>query len=137
MNTTKITGEAVALNSGQRYHTTISAGKHVFVADEPEAFGGKGDGPAPIDYLCAALASCKAITIQMYVQRKGWVLHHVDVKVTFVKSDQMASGNNTFYCHITLDGEVNEEQKQRILAIAKACPVDRLLRKPSDIVTLM
>jgi putative redox protein len=49
----------------------------------------------------------------------------------------MASGNNTFFCEVSVSGELDEEQRKRLLEIAKSCPVHRLLSKPSDIVTIM
>ena len=135
MNNIKIIGSAVAENSGGIYRTNVSSSNHVYIADEPTEFGGNGEGPAPTDYLCMALSSCRAITMRMYAKRKAWQLKVVKVKTTFVKADQMPSGKNTFFCVVTLTGELSEDQVRRILEISKVCPIDRLLGKPSDIVT--
>lgn len=135
MTNMKILGSATAENNGGIYRTGLNSRGHVFIADEPEEFGGGGEGPAPTDYLCMALSSCKAITMRMYAKRKGWQLDLVTVKTTFVKADQTTSGKNTFFCEVNLTGVLNDEQVKRILEISKACPVDRLLRKPNEIVT--
>jgi putative redox protein len=137
MSKTKILGNAIAENSGAIYRTSVKSGSNLFIVDEPKEFGGNEEGPAPVDYLCMALASCKAITIRMYVKRKGWDLENVKVKVTFVKGDQMASGKNTFYCAVSLAGDLSEDQLKRILEISRVCPVDRLLNKPGDVITII
>lgn len=132
MTDVKILGSATAENKGGIYKTFLSSRNHLYTADEPKEFGGNEDGPAPTDYLCMALSSCKAITMRMYARRKGWQLEAVKVRTTFTKGDQM---QNTFVCNVSLTGDLSEEQVKRILEISKACPVDRLLGKPSDIVT--
>jgi putative redox protein len=137
MSKAKILGSATAQNSGALYKTLVNSGRDQYVVDEPVEFGGGAAGPAPIDYLCMALASCKAITIRMYANRKKWNLGEVEVKVTFVKGDQMPTGMNTFFCSVCLSGDLNEEQIQRVLEISKVCPVDRLLSKPSEVVTVI
>jgi putative redox protein len=137
MGKTKILGYAIAENSGAIYKTSVTSGNDVFIVDEPKDFGGNEEGPAPVDYLCMALASCKAVTIRMYVKRKGWNLDNVHVKVTFVKGDQMEPGKNTFFCVVRLAGDLSDEQLKRILEISKVCPVDRLLNKPSDVVIII
>jgi putative redox protein len=73
----------------------------------------------------------------MYAQRKQWTVDVIKVKVDLVKGDQLPSGNNTFFCEITLTGELDDTQRARMLEIAKACPIHRLLNKPSEIVTIM
>ena len=137
MDKAKILGSATAENSGEIYRTTVNSGNYDFIVDEPEEYGGGNMGPAPVDYLCMALASCKAITIRMYANRKNWELKNVKVKVTFVKGDHMPSGLNTFFCTVTLTGELNDDQLKRILEISKVCPVDRLLGKPNEVVTVI
>ena len=133
----KIIGTATAINTGEIYKTIMLAHGHELVVDEPKEFGGADLGPAPADYLCMALASCKAITIRMYVNRKGWKVDSINVKADFVKGDQLSSGINTFFCEIKITGELTEEQRKHIIEIANVCPVDRLLHKPTDVVTVM
>ncbi|MEO6720794.1 MAG: OsmC family protein, partial [Ferruginibacter sp.] len=123
--------------NGHVYKTTMLAGKHELIADEPKEAGGNEEGPAPGDYLCMALASCKAITIRMYAQRKNWELGEIKVKVNLVKGDQLSPGVHTFFCDIKLDSALDDEQLKRILEISKACPIDRLLKKESEVVTVI
>jgi putative redox protein len=134
---TKIIGSASALNNGEIYKTHVVTGAYDFIVDEPQQYGGGATGPAPADYLCMALASCKVITIRMYVQRKGWKVEQVSVNVNFVKGDQATVGRNTFFCEIKVTGELTIEQQKRILEIVKICPIERLLGKSNEVVTVI
>ncbi|MFL5740312.1 MAG: OsmC family protein [Flavisolibacter sp.] len=137
MDKTKIIASAEAINKGEVLTTKLFAEQFEHVADEPEVYGGMNEGAAPAQYLCMALASCKAITLRMYAKRKKWLLAEIQVKVNMVKGDQMASGFNTFFCSIKLVGELNKEQEKRLMEISKICPVDRLLNKPNEVVTII
>lgn len=79
---TNIIATAEAENRGESYLTQINVDQHDLTADEPIEVGGKDLGPDPMNYLCAALGSCTAITLRMYVQRKGWDVPKINVKVT-------------------------------------------------------
>ena len=135
MNNIKFIGTAEAENNGAQFTTKMQTNGFDFVADEPKVLGGKNLGPAPGDYLCMALASCKAMTLRMYVQRKQWKVDTIKVKVNLKKGGQLPSGINTFYSDITVTGDFDEDQQQRMLHIAKACPVSRLLRKQNEVIT--
>jgi putative redox protein len=138
MAVTQVIASAEAVNEGEAYTTTLLADGHTLVADERKEVGGNALGPAPGDYLCAALASCKAITLRMYARRKNWTIGEVRVKVKLVKGDGAVSPTpNTFYCEIKLSAELDEEQKKRLLQISKVCPVDRLLGKQNEVVTIL
>ena len=126
--------QAIASNDGEIYKTALQAGAFNLTADEPLASGGKELGPTPGDYLCMALASCKVITLRMYAGRKNWKVDHIEVKVVHVRGDDDPM-ENVFLCELTLTGELNPEQRQRMLEISKKCPVDRLLGKASSVVT--
>jgi putative redox protein len=135
MEKEKIVASAEAENKGEAYTTKLFVDNREYMADEPEVFGGNNEGAAPAQYVCMALASCKAITVRMYANRKKWKLHEIRVRVDMVKGDQMPTGLNTFFCSIKLVGELTAEQEKRLLEISKVCPVDRLLSKPSEVVT--
>jgi putative redox protein len=137
MGKANVIASASAQNKGAIYQTNLVSGSFHLTADEPVAYGGGATGPAPTDYLCMALASCKAITVRMYAARKGWNLEQVDVAVNVVKSSQATSGLPIFYCEVKLTGNLDEAQRKRILEIAGVCPVERLLGKQNEVVTTM
>jgi putative redox protein len=133
----KIIASAEAINDSDELTTTMSADQHSFCADEPLDLGGKDLGPSPVDYLCAALASCKVITLRMYAKRKQWPVRDIKIKVELVKGDILPSGNNTFFCELSITGELDDAQLNRLLEISKACPVQRMLAKPMDVETVI
>lgn len=137
MANTKIVASGEAENNGEIYAAQIRSGEHRWVADEPAVAGGTNAGPAPGDLLCMALASCKSITLRMYAQRKQWNITMINVKVSLMRSDQIPAGPNTFFCEVNVSGDMDEDQKKRLLQIAKACPVSRLLGKTNEVVTVM
>lgn len=137
MRQTKIIASALAENTGEIYRTELRINEHLLVSDELPEVGGKDEGPAPGDFLCMSLASCKVITLRMYAGRKNWKVDVIKVKVNLVKGSEMESGNNTFFCEVEIKGELTDEQRNRMMEIARACPVDKLLRKPSDIVSVL
>ena len=93
--------------------------------DEPPHQGGDGTAPTPMQALLAALGGCTAITLKMYSARKGWPLEDVDVRVTMV--DGARGEPNRWQQHVTLKGDLDEEQRERLMQIAGRCPVHRAL----------
>ncbi len=108
---------------GAGYTTTMSARTHTFLADEPEDLGGDDTAPTPTELLMGSLASCTAITLRMYARRKEWPLEDVRVEVHY-----SARPTPTMVKHITVGGPLDATQKARLLEIAEACPVAKLLR---------
>jgi len=98
---------------------------HLVVADEPEENGGDDSGPSPQELLAASLASCTAITIEMYARRKGWEIGDVVVDVDYEPAQR---GSPTkFVMSVRLPKELPEEQRDRLMQIAAKCPVHRTL----------
>ena len=137
MSQTKIIASALAENGGKIYSTELKINQHLLLSDELPEIGGKDEGPSPGHYLCMSLAACKVITLRMYAQRKNWQVDVIKVKANLVKGSELESGNNTFFCEVEINGDITDEQKKRMMEIAKACPLDKLLRKPSDIVSVL
>ncbi len=112
------------------YSTEIRAGNHTIKSDEPVELGGEDKGMNPNELLLASLGSCTAITLRMYADRKEWPVDRilVDLKMDIVKGNQA----QTTYIkkHITILGNITEEQKQRMLQIADSCPLHRIMTNP-------
>jgi putative redox protein len=105
-------------------HEVELEGGHTLVVDEPRDRGGTDTGPRPTQLLAAGLASCTAITVEMYADRKGWDLGQVEVDVE-VEYDGLVP--STFAVALKLPRELSEEQRQRMLVIAAKCPVHKIL----------
>jgi putative redox protein len=103
----------------------VEMGSHSLVADEPEDEGGEDAGPTPQELLAASLASCTAITMEMYADRKGWEIGDVAVDVTYEPAQR---GSPTrFNMVVNLPKELPEEQRERLMQIGAKCPVHRVL----------
>ena len=103
------------------------------IADEPEDKGGKDLGFRPQELLASALAACKSITVKMYAERKGWELEAIDVDTEIIRSE--TEPKTDFVTTISLKGNLTDEQRQRLLKVAEACPVHKILTNPIAIQT--
>ncbi|MFG6560352.1 MULTISPECIES: alpha/beta fold hydrolase [unclassified Sulfitobacter] len=120
----------------------VTAGPHHHaLADEPRAYGGTNRGMSPYGFLSAGLGACTSMTIRMYARRKGWPLDGVSVDVCHDKVHAQDAGTgaaekiDTWRRRIRLEGDLTEEQRQRLLQIADKCPVHRTLERSSTVVT--
>lgn len=116
---------------------------HHILADEPAAYGGTNRGMSPYGFLSAGLGACTSMTIRMYARRKGWDLTGVRVDVTHdkVHAQDAETGTtqkiDTFFREIHLDGDLDEDQRNRLLWIADKCPVHKTLMHASRIETTL
>ena len=99
---------------------------HRWRADEPAALGGGDTAPDPMQLVLSALGACTAITLRMYAKRKGWALDQVEVDLALNPSGKPDSGNDIVR-RLTVNGELDDSQRQRLVQIANACPVHKLL----------
>jgi len=108
------------------YKTEIKSATNSIISDEPVSAGGQDLGFSPEELLASALAACTCGTLRMYANRKGWVeLTDIQVDVTFSRDVQLNVSHMTRT--INLVGDLKEEQKTRLLAIANKCPIHNTL----------
>jgi putative redox protein len=108
-----------------RYTHDVEVRKHQLTADEPEDQGGEDMGPSPQELLAASLASCTAITMEMYAKRKGWNVDGLEVDVDYTPADR---GSVTrFELVMKMPAHLSEEQVSKLQAIAAKCPIHRTL----------
>ncbi len=127
------------------FTVAIRAGQHSWLGDEPASVGGDDLGPAPYDMLSAALGACTAMTLRMYARQKKWPLDKVSVSLKHSKvhaadcatCETKVGKVDRIERSITLDGELDETQRQRLLEIAEKCPVHRTLHSEVEILTLL
>ena len=107
------------------YKTTIQAGTNTVFSDEPETEGGQNTGFTPKELLAASLGACTSITLKMYADRKNWNLETVKVDVNLDVNSE--TGISAFSRQISVTGNLSEEEKARLLHVANACPVHKIL----------
>ena len=118
----------------ERHRHEVEVDGHVVVVDEPVAAGGTDAGPSPTRLLAASLASCTAITVGMYADRKEWDVSGMEVTVDF--GGPPSPGEATaFVVTLALPEGLSEEQVDRIETIAGKCPVHRILAGEVEIET--
>lgn len=126
---------AHAHSSPTPYRVTLNDPQgHTWYVDEPQDKGGADSAPNPMQLLLSALAACTTVTVQMYAARKQWPLTGVEVDVQLNPEGNPASGN-LIKRKLTLLGDLDEEQRQRLLQVANACPVHKLLEGEIQIPT--
>lgn len=106
---------------------------HQVVSGTSKQNGGDDEGMSPHELLEAALASCTIITVQMYANRKAWPLESTDVVVT----TDSEGANSHLTRQITFKGNLDEEQRARLLDIANKCPIHKLLTSNIEIETIL
>jgi len=114
-----------AITKKDKYKTLLSARNNQLIADEPLEDGGSDLGLTPMELLAGALASCTSITLRMYADRKEWLIDEIKVDVT--ASRDQASNSSKISRKISFIGNLEQAQKDRLLAIANACPVHKTL----------
>ncbi|WP_297702749.1 bifunctional alpha/beta hydrolase/OsmC family protein [uncultured Eudoraea sp.] len=132
-----------SLDADEGFSTSMKVGNHYMIADEPEEFGGNDFGPSPYELVSAGLSACTAMTIHMYVKRKGWGLKNVEVHTSYSKShaedcldcESPGAKIDTFHRELKLTGNIDDKQTQRILEIANKCPVHKTLHSETQVIT--
>ena len=116
---------AVSTRSGESFRHSVTVRDHELISDEPESQGGHDAGPSPQELLAASLASCTAITVQMYAERKGWNVGELSVDVNYEPAQRGSPTKFDLLVH--LPKELPEDQRERLMQIAAKCPVHRTL----------
>lgn len=134
----------VARTGRKGYQTEIQVNEHSLIADEPIAVGGANTGPTPYGLLVAALGACTSMTLRMYADRKNWPLEAATVRLRHRKihaadcegcTERKDGKIDHIERELELTGELDAEQRQRLLEIADKCPVHRTLESRPVIAT--
>lgn len=124
-------GVRVANTGVGRFQVRITTSATTFLADEPISVGGLNSGPTPYDLLSAALGACTAMTCKLYAQRKGWPLVRAVVDVGH--SGRKDQTPDRFVRWIDLQGNLDDQQRARLMEIADRCPIHRTLTEGAQV----
>ncbi len=120
-----MTGIRASAHQLQNFRHDIRVRSHTITADEPKEHGGGDDGPSPQELLAASLASCTAITMEMYAKRKGWDVAGLTVDVEYAPAERGCP--TKFGLVMKMPAHLSDEQVERLTAMAAKCPVHRTL----------
>ena len=115
--------DVIVRSDGTKLGQDITVGELHLRADHEPADGGADTGPGPHELLLSALGACTSMTLRLYAERKGWPLRSVQVTL----SGGPADGKYAITRKIHLDGDLDAEQRERLLGLADKCPVHRTL----------
>jgi len=126
-----------------KFQQTVSIGPHQMLADEPVAAGGEDTGPGPYDFVLAGLGACTSMTMRMYADRKSLPLERVTVTLRHsrIYADDCADCEtragmlDRIDRIIAMEGDLDAEQRRKLMEIADKCPVHRTLTSEIHIAT--
>lgn len=136
----------VHLPANEPFKTTLTAGKHEIIADEPTSVeGGNDQGPDPYDMLLMSLGTCSAMTMKMYARRKKWPVEDIFIEMRHNKrhADDCADCENpeskidSIEKELIIKGDLSQDQLDKLLDISKKCPVHRTLLSEISIDTIL
>ncbi|PZX92002.1 OsmC family peroxiredoxin [Flavobacterium aquariorum] len=104
---------------------------NIITADEPVEKGGKDTGFSPKELLTASLSACTLATLRMYINKKGWNIPEIKVETELIEMD----GKTLFARKLEFLSTVDEDQKKRLILVANACPVHKILSGTIEIET--
>jgi putative redox protein len=134
---------AVRETRNSKFQQTISIGPHRLLADEPVGASGEDSGPGPYDFLLAGLGACTSMTMRLYAERKSLPLERVTVTLKHsrihaedcAECETKAGMLDQIDRVIAMEGELDTEQRRKLMEIADKCPVHRTLTSEVRIVT--
>lgn len=133
MDNNLLDNDIVATIGEQKYYVEVAWRNGTLIMDEPESIEGKDLGPDPYTTLLASLAGCTLSTLRMYINRKQWNIPEVKVSLNMYQEQNPL---HTFIKReITFPNLKDEEMKERLLVIAKKCPVSKILENQITINT--
>jgi putative redox protein len=135
-----VDGEVLITEIDSKFLRGLYSNGHFLKSDEPARYGGTDKGPTPYDLLLMSLGACTSMTLRMYANRKKLPLEDVTVRLRH----ERVHAEDCIDCdskieritrRISFTGDLDSDQKQRLLQIADKCPVHRTLESNPEIVT--
>jgi putative redox protein len=120
----------------EKYRCSIEWRNGKFISDEPEEAGGKSSGPDPHTLFLSSLVACQVITLRMYADRKGWDIDEIAINANLYMETLENKITTVIECEFIFPGTASKEQKDRLLTIAKHCPISKILENDVKVLTI-
>jgi len=117
----------IASTGTEKYSCTILWSNGEFIVDEPEKVGGTGKGPDPYTLILSSLGACTLATLRMYVDRKGWDVPVIGVSLNMYHEVRDGKNVNVIDRSLNFISPLTDEQRERLIQIARLCPISKLL----------
>lgn len=121
----------ITVNQVGKMSVSLSNGQHQIMADVAKELGGDDEALNPHEIVEAALGACTAQTLELYAKRKNWDLTNLQIQVKIIHE----GADSLIDTSISFGDQVTEEMKQRLMEIAKKCPIHKLLQSNIKIET--
>lgn len=133
------------LDTSEKFTTHIKADQRSLIADEPENFGANVFGPSPYQLVASGLATCTLMTLHLYAELKKWdlqeVFRHIRHETTHLEDwkdcENPKAQIDKFTRDLELIGDLDVEQKQKLLEVSGKCPVHQPPENVAHIETRM
>ncbi|WP_345952437.1 OsmC family protein [Mucilaginibacter sp. PAMB04168] len=124
MNTEKrLVAKATTTIGRSQYQTIANSGNHSIIVDEPAELNGSDTGMGPYGLLLSSLGSCTIITLRMYIERKMWVVDEIKAELEIYA----VNDGHLIETSLSFKGDLIAKQVERLLQVAEACPIHKLL----------
>jgi putative redox protein len=138
-----VQGHVLVEEKDHKFTQHVSTSSHYWLADEPVSVGGSNSGPDPYEHLLAGLGACTSMTMRMYALRKQLPVENIKVELTHTRNyqqdcqdcEQEQTGIEAIIRNITIEGQLSESQRTRMLEIADKCPVHKTLHNNVSVIS--
>ncbi|HRQ00977.1 MAG TPA: OsmC family protein [Terrimesophilobacter sp.] len=122
--------------------TAITAGRHEFLIDEPEALAGDDEAASPVEFALGAVISCQIVVYRLYAKALGIPFDDItvvaegdlDARRLFGIDETVRAGFNAVRLSVTLTGpETSERYNELRDAVDAHCPVLDLFANPTPV----
>ncbi len=133
MESNLLENDIIATIGEQKYYVEVIWRNGLLIMDEPVSIQGKDLGPDPYTTLLASLAGCTLSTLRMYISRKSWAIP--EIKVILNMQQEQNPLHTIIKREIIFPNLNDDEMKERLLTIAKKCPISKILENQITINT--
>ncbi len=121
----------VGAKMGDSFRTDIKC-SHDFIIDQPQAMGGEGLGPNPMEVFLASLPACICAIGRIIAKQKRIKLRGINVELEgdidkdflLGKTSKGRAGFTEIRTFISIDADLTEEEKEAFLKeITQRCPI--------------